>query len=95
MGILQAPDAIKLQQWYHLAGIFDGTNLTFYINGISQGARDASTYLADNGSDGQIGVTDNAGSPPYTAFRGGVDEVAFYTNALTTKTSAGALSVGH
>jgi hypothetical protein len=77
------PAAINLLQWYYLAGVFDGTNLTFYINGLSQGSQKAASYLADNGADGQVGVTDNAGSPPYTVFSGGVDEIAFYTNALT------------
>src|ERR1035437_381213 len=42
------------------------------------------TYLADNGADGQIGAGDNVNFLP---FDGGVDEVAFYTNRSEEHTS--------
>ena len=74
-------------QWTHLVGTFDGSNQCFYVNGalaVSNGG--ITGYLPDNGSDGSIGAVGNAGlvpSGPYGAWVGGMDQVAFYTNALT------------
>ncbi len=78
-----SPTAVVPLQWTHLVGTFDGTNQTFYVNGVQVATASSTTYLADNGSDGQIGGVQNAGFPPYGPWNGGVDEVAFYTNALT------------
>jgi hypothetical protein len=72
-------------KWTHLVGTFDGTNAFFYIDGklaLSQ-VVGTTSYLPDNGSDGAIGAVPNAGFPPYGPWLGGVDQVAFYTNALT------------
>jgi hypothetical protein len=85
-GFLQGPDVTPLQ-WTHLVGTFDGTNQYFYINGVLAVSQVGITgYLPDNGSDGAIGAVANAGltpSGPYGTWNGGVDDVAFYTNALT------------
>ncbi len=73
-------------QWTHLVGTYDGDNQSFYVNGVLQfsSAGYSNTYLPDDGSDGAIGGVVNAGFyPPYTPWTGGVDQVAFYTNALT------------
>ena len=34
LGALQAPAEIKPNQWYHLAGTYDGSTLTVYLNGV-------------------------------------------------------------
>jgi hypothetical protein len=82
-----ANTAVTPLQWTHLVGTFDGTNELFYVNGkLAQSATGITGYLPDNGSDGSIGVVPNAGivpSGPYGPWVGGLDEVAFYTNALT------------
>ena len=82
-----ANTAVTPLQWTHLVGTFDGTNELFYVNGkLAQSALGITGYIADNGSDGSIGVVPNAGivpSGPYAPWLGGVDQVAFYTNALT------------
>jgi hypothetical protein len=71
---------IQPLQWYHLAATFDGSTFLFYVNGVQQVSSGGwTTYLADNGADGQIGAGDNVNFLP---FDGGVDEVAFYTNVL-------------
>lgn len=73
---------ITLLQWYHLAATFDGSNFIFYVDGVAQVTSSGNTaYLADHGWDGQIGAGDLSGFLP---FNGGVDEVAFYTNVLTS-----------
>ncbi len=80
---MQAGTIVPLQ-WSHLVGTFDGTNQLFYINGKQVGSATGITgYLPDNGSDGAMGGVPNAGFPPYGPWLGGLDQVAFYTNALT------------
>lgn len=72
---------ISLLQWYHLAATFDGTNVTFYVNSVSQGTFNASGYLANPSTDIFIGSGPATGFGP---FDGGVDEAAFYNYALTS-----------
>jgi hypothetical protein len=86
-GFLTAGTAVPMQ-WTHLVGTFDGTNQYFYINGVLAVSNFVGTtkYLPDNGADGAIGAVANAGlapNGPYVPWLGGVDQVAFYTNALT------------
>jgi len=72
---------VTLLKWYHLAVTWDGTNAVFYVNGASQG----SSAIAYKAVDPAVGYAGSIGSGPQTghgAFAGGVDEVAFYTNAL-------------
>ncbi len=71
---------VVLLQWTHLVATYDGANLTFYINGVSQGVTHDATFLANPGYDIYIGNGPNTGQTP---FSGGVDEVAFYTNVLS------------
>ncbi len=71
---------IVLLEWHHLAVTFDGTTVTFYINGEARGTSAAPGYLANNVADGQIGAGQNTGQAP---FEGSVDEVAFYGHVLT------------
>jgi hypothetical protein len=92
-GFLTAGNVAPLQ-WTHLVGTFDGTNQDFYINGQLAGTGPVSDYLADNGSDGMIGGVPNAGFPPYGPWLGGVDQVAFYTNALTAEQVSNDYAVG-
>ena len=47
--------------WTHIAGVADGTNLTIYINGVSEGsiAYDGTINNPDYGSDLSMGQTDH------------------------------------
>jgi hypothetical protein len=92
-GFLGSPPVVPLQ-WTHLVGTFDGTNQNFYVNGQLVSSAIGTGYLADNGSDGMIGAVPNAGFPPYSPWLGGVDQVAFYTNALTANQVSNDFAVG-
>jgi len=86
-GFLDVGAVVPLQ-WTHLVGTFDGTNQYFYINGtqVDSYVVGTTSYLPDNGADGSIGAVPNAGlepSGPYAPWFGFLDQVAFYTNALT------------
>jgi hypothetical protein len=91
---LNATSPLTLLQWYHLAVTWDGTNAIFYVNGVRQGTPQAIVYKA---VDPIAGYAGSIGSGPQTghgAFAGGVDEVAFYTNALTAAQIAAHYQLG-
>jgi len=82
---------ISFLRWYHLVVTFDGTNALFYINGVSHGPYSVPGYVPAVGSDAHVGMGSGVG---WTAFIGGVDEVAFYTNVLTASQVANHYQVG-
>jgi hypothetical protein len=67
-------------QWYHLVFTYDGANAMFYINGVAHGPY-AVDYTPAIGTDGDVGSGQGVGWLP---FIGGIDEVAFYTNVLSS-----------
>jgi hypothetical protein len=70
---------VRKNQWDHLAASFDGTTVTFYVNGVNSGSANASTAAPNSGNPFCIGQrADNN-----CFFDGNIDEVAFYTNALS------------
>jgi hypothetical protein len=83
--------AIQFLQWYHLVLTYDGTNETFYINGVSTGTYPAALVPAV-GADATVGSGQYVYSNP--TFSGGIDEVAFYTNVLSSAQVANHYAVG-
>jgi len=74
----------SLFKWYYIAGTYDGTNMSFYLNGTLVGSQLAKLYTANSISNADacsfaIGQRGDG----YGNFDGGLDEAAFYTNALT------------
>ena len=45
--VVTAPNSISTETWYHLALIYDGTNLIIYINGIEAGSTGASGQITN------------------------------------------------
>jgi Concanavalin A-like lectin/glucanases superfamily len=72
---------IQFLAWYHLVLTFDGTNAMFYVNGVPHGPYNGSGFVPAIGSDAHIGSGQGVGWQP---LNGGVDEVAFYTNVLSS-----------
>jgi glucose/arabinose dehydrogenase len=72
-------------QWVHMAGVYDGTTMRLYVNGVERAAMAKTGSI--NISTRPILVGGNAnGTGPLAAtqnIRGGVDEVRLYTRALT------------
>ncbi len=66
--------------WHHIVGVYDGTNATLYVNGVSVSSVALSRPFVGNPKQPlEIGTA----SPFGRSFNGLVDEVAIYTNALT------------
>lgn len=77
--------AITENQWTHLAATFDGTTAQFYVNGQLAGSKIINTYIPNTTNEFIIGKG-QAWQPYY--FNGKVDDVSFYSRALTSTTIA-------
>ncbi|MGC3961097.1 MAG: hypothetical protein QM813_25160 [Verrucomicrobiota bacterium] len=66
--------------WYHLVGTYDGNNIRFYVNGVLIGTQSAATYVANTSP---TAVALGQRGDGYGTFDGGLDEFAYYTNALS------------
>lgn len=73
-----------LFDWHHIAGTYDGTNMSFYVDGNLVGTQRASAYVANsvNNADKCVFALGQRGEG-YGNFDGDLDEAAIYTNALT------------
>lgn len=67
--------------WNHLVATWDGSTATLYVNGQFAGSQ-ASSYVANSDIAFAVGAyaANNPGDNPYTGY---VDEVAWYSNALS------------
>jgi len=85
-GVWITSPTITLFDWYHLVGTYDGTNMSFYVNGVLVGTQSAAGYTANsvnNAGANPVALGARGDSSGYGAFDGGLDEFAYYTNALT------------
>ena len=72
---------INLEEWYHLAGVYDGTNLFCYVNGSLAGpATPVSGSITP--SSNPLGIGSDPANPD-RFLNGKVDEVSIYNRALT------------
>ncbi len=69
-------------QWHHLAGVWTGTQLEIYEDGVLQDSLSETTLPASNTRDAEIGRSWGGGSPT-RFFNGLIDEVTFYNRALS------------
>ncbi len=85
-GVWITSPTISLFNWYHLVGTYDGTNMSFYLNGALVGTQSAAGYTANsvnNAGVNPIALGFRGDASGYGAFDGSLDEFAYYTNALT------------
>jgi hypothetical protein len=75
-----APGTASTSNWTHLVLTRSGKTVTLYVNGASVGTATFSTPL--NKTTGSFGIG-RAGSSATNYFKGGIDEVALYSSALT------------
>ncbi len=69
-------------QWFHLVGVFDGTNAYLYVDATNSGLSSPinGSYVQDTWDPLTIGCGRGLNN---NLFGGSIDEVAVYTNALT------------
>ncbi len=81
--VLTDPNSISTETWYHLALVYDGTNLIVYINGIEAGSTSASGQITNESVPLKVGrlvfQTTNFD------LDGQADEVGLWSVALTAE----------
>jgi len=78
-----------LNTWYHLAGVYDGSTLYLYVNGILKNSTPISSALVNNARTVSIG-SDNGGQK---FFQGLIDEVSIWNIALSAQQVNSSMSV--
>lgn len=71
---------VNTNQWYHIAGTFDGSDIRIYVDGVQEGTATAN-YIAD-ASGFDIGIGENLDATG-RHFNGTIDEVRVYDRALS------------
>jgi hypothetical protein len=71
---------LTLNQWTHLAGVYDGTNVSLYVNGNLAALLHAPGSITSSGNDLHIG---HDASNPNRYLNGLIDEASVYNTALS------------
>ena len=74
---------IPTNQWVHVAGTFDGTDLEVYLNGVSDGIDAAGAFTIHSGSAPVLIGDFIQPGPSHNFFGGRIDEVRIWNSALT------------
>jgi len=74
---------LKTNEWYHIAGTFDGDTVSVYVNGVLKGTHIYSGQININKVDARIGELAAGGS---RNFDGAIDEVRIWNQALEVDT---------
>jgi subtilisin-like proprotein convertase family protein len=74
---------ITTHQWYHLAGVYDGSAIKIYVNGQIEGTSPWTQGIFPGDNPLVIGDTLQNGSVPTSYFNGLIDEASLYNRALS------------
>lgn len=70
--------------WYHIAGVYDGSFVTLYVNGIAQGKNILTGNINNFQGNFKLNIGKWANSTNnYRRFNGDIDEVTIWKKALT------------
>ena len=73
--------SLPANQWVHVAGTYDGTNISLYLNGVPAGPSTlASGTISPSGNNLQIG---HDAANPSRYFHGLIDDASVYNRALS------------
>lgn len=72
---------ISLNTWYHLVGVYNGTNILLYGNGVLVSSAVQNGTLQTNTQQLFIGARDDSGMAEF--FNGSIDEVAVWNRSLS------------
>jgi len=78
---VSTPQILGLNTWYHVAGVYDGTSMKLYVNGILQSSADVSG-TPTLGTDVVLNFGDNP-TWPGRFFHGTLDEMRIWETART------------
>lgn len=79
VGVIGNDDVVTDGQWHHIAGVYDGTNVILYVDGVVD-ANATTTTVARSTTSAKIGIGASADAP-YRPTGGLIDDVRFYNDA--------------
>ncbi len=79
--LFETTPSTALNAWYHVVGVYDGSEMKLYVNGVLKGSLATSGNIATNNSPLRIGKQFWWGSI-YSYWSGKIDEVKIYNRAL-------------
>ena len=82
---LYGDQIIETGKWYHIAGIYDGSSMKIYINGVLNKLENFTSPIPTTDGDLYFGLY-WCGAPTCNLFNGKIDEIAIYNQALTLET---------
>jgi hypothetical protein len=77
---LYGTPTLAVNTWYFIAGSYDGSQMTVYINGLPVGATAQTGAMSNNGVNARIGTRQFSSTLP---FQGIIDEVRIYDRGLS------------
>jgi hypothetical protein len=83
--VVTAPSPIPLNTWTNITGVWDGSKLRIYINGLEANSANQTINPYDGDNDIKIGADLNLGTDPanWRYFNGTIDDIHIYNYALT------------
>jgi MSHA biogenesis protein MshQ len=83
-------------QWQHVAGVYNGSTLTIYVNGVANGSVSLTGTIVAPSSGYHLTIGRWAfNSETFRSFSGDVDEVRVYPRALSAAELSAAMSATH
>lgn len=73
---------LKENEWYHIAGVYDGSNIKIYINGVLEKTKSSIQGIAQSNKDIYIGGKPSLSSDMLEGF---IDELRIYNRALSDR----------
>lgn len=88
----KATELLKVGEWTHLAGVYDGSAVRLYVNGHEVDSRPGSGSRGLNDLPLYVGADPDRNGQPYRSFAGDIDELriskaAIYDSAFTPESS--------
>ncbi len=80
-GLCDEDNLLPLNEWHHLAGIYNGSLMSLFVDGVFEGSLDASIQIGTNDMPLTIGAINS--SDFYT--NGAIDEVMIFNRALSSE----------
>ena len=84
--------AITTGQWYHIAAVYDGSQMRLYKNGVQAASQSKSGGISNGNASVALGNQPTGAGA--RAFDGLLDEVCLYDQALSAAEIAGVMSAG-
>jgi parallel beta-helix repeat protein len=70
-------------QWHYLAGTYDGSNMTMYLDGVAVGTAPVAGTITSYDTIIEIGAYPNMPKDPDNIFKGKIDELRIHSRALS------------